>query len=46
MTGPLDKAFRNETKFKNKDKYTFSMFTKGADGKEFKSMEMEYTRVK
>ncbi|MBY0385442.1 DUF1579 domain-containing protein [bacterium] len=49
MSSPMDnmkdKAFRNETKFKNKNAYVFSMYTKDAAGKEFKMLEMEYTRI-
>lgn len=44
MDGMKDKPFRNETKFKNKNSFTFAMFSRGPDGKEYKCMEMEYTR--
>lgn len=49
MSSPMEnlteKAFRNETKFKNKNSFIYSMFAKEvATGKEFKTLEMVYTR--
>jgi hypothetical protein len=45
MTGEKERWFRNELKVANKNEHTFAMYTKTADGKEFKTMEIEYKRV-
>lgn len=47
MMDPMDnkeKPYRAETKFVSKNSYTFTMYDTGPDGKEFKSMEIVYTR--
>jgi hypothetical protein len=46
ITGDKERAYRSEWKMADKDHSTFTMFMKGPDGKEFKSMEMAYTRAK
>ncbi len=38
--------FRTELKIKDKNEHTYTMYTKDADGKEYKSMEMIYKRKK
>lgn len=45
MTGDKNHWFRNELKVLNKNEHTFSMYAKTAEGKEFKSMEINYKRV-
>jgi hypothetical protein len=45
VTGEKDMWYRSEWKI-GKDKQVYSMFTKGPDGNEFKSMEITYTRAK
>lgn len=44
MTGEKDKWYRAEWKFVDKNTHTYSMFTKGKDGQEFKSLEINYKR--
>jgi len=39
-------AFRGVTTIKNNDSYTYEMFITGADGNEFRMMEIVYTRKK
>lgn len=46
MTGEKDRAYRSELKIVNNDKHTYTAYDKTAEGKEFKSMEIVYTRVK
>ncbi len=47
VTGEKNMWFRDEWKFVNNDKAIYSMFIKDPEsGKEFKSMEIVYTRVK
>jgi hypothetical protein len=41
-----DVDYRSEWKIGGKDKNNFTMFTKDPDGKEFKMMEITYTRAK
>lgn len=45
MTGQKDKWFRDEWKLVSKNEYTYSMFLKDADGKEFKNLEITYKRM-
>jgi hypothetical protein len=45
MTGGSQKV-KNVTTFESPDKFIFSMYMVGADGKEFKSMELTATRKK
>jgi len=44
MSGEKNKTFRTEAKFTSKKEHTFAMYSKGADGKEFKTLEINYTR--
>ncbi|MBI4431996.1 MAG: DUF1579 domain-containing protein [Candidatus Omnitrophica bacterium] len=44
MTGEKARPCRAETKMVDANHYTYSAFSAGADGKEFKGMEIEYTR--
>ncbi len=46
VTGEKDMWYRSEWKLAGKDKHIYSMFMKGPDGQEFKSMEIVYTRAK
>lgn len=46
MTGNLHQKFRAIEKIESKDKHTFEYYSAGPDGKEFKMMEITYTRVK
>ncbi len=46
MTGEANKEFRSEWKIVNKNTNVYSMYTKDASGKEFKSMEITYKRAK
>ena len=39
-------AFKGVTTIKDNDKYTYEMYVTGADGKEFRMMEIVYTRKK
>jgi len=45
MTGKMTK-YRMVTRFLDDDHYTFEMFMKGKDGKEFRAMEISYNRHK
>ena len=45
MTGKM-KPYREEAVFENADRIVSRAFDKGPDGKEFKSMEITYTRAK
>lgn len=45
MTGEKDKTFRAEWKIMNTNHYTYEMYTKDKDGKEFKSLEITYKRL-
>lgn len=44
MTGEKDKWFRAEWKLIDKNKNSYTWFMKDPNGKEFKSMEIVYTR--
>jgi hypothetical protein len=44
--GAKVKAVRMELKVVNNDKHVYSMYEKGPDGKEFRSLEETYTRTK
>lgn len=44
MTGDKNKAYRGEWRFLDKSHYTYSLFTHGTDGKEFKTMEITFTK--
>lgn len=44
MSGDKDKPFRAEWHFTDKNSYRYTMFTKDAQGKEFKSLELLYKR--
>lgn len=46
MTGEKDRWVRSEVKIIDNDNNTYTSYFKGPDGKEFKSMEISYTRVK
>ncbi len=46
MTGEKERPFRAEWRFVDNDHHIYSMFMKDSAGKEFKSMELHYTRVK
>ena len=46
MTGEKARWFRSEVKVLDPDHYTYMSYNKGADGKEFKSIEIMYTRMK
>ncbi|MGH7802522.1 MAG: DUF1579 domain-containing protein [Thermodesulfobacteriota bacterium] len=39
-----EKSYRSVTTIINKDKYTYEMYTTDPDGKEFRNMEIAYTR--
>jgi|CXWL01.1.fsa_nt_gi hypothetical protein len=45
-TGKTDEWFKSEWKLDGKDSQTFIMYGKDETGKEFKTMEMTYTRAK
>lgn len=45
MTGKKDQKFRNVIKLVSDDKHTMEMYVVGRDGKEFKTMEIVYTRA-
>ena len=45
MTGEKDKWYRSVTKITDKDHYSMEMYFKDDKGKEFKSMEILYTRA-
>jgi len=44
MTGNKNMAYRTELKKVSKTEHTFTMFTTGTDGAEFKSMEINYKK--
>jgi len=46
MTGDLHKKFRSVLKLESPDKFVYECYTSGPDGKEFKEMELTYTRAK
>lgn len=46
MTGEKDMWFRSEWKIAGKNRHVYSMYIKDPAGKEFKSMELTYKRVK
>ena len=46
MTMEKNRWFRAVMKLVDSDHYTYEMFLKGADGKEFKNMEINYERAK
>jgi hypothetical protein len=46
MTNQPNRKFRTVTRFVDKDKFVYEMFSPGPDGKEFKMMEITYTRAK
>lgn len=46
MTGDKAMWYRSEWKIMDNDNQTYTMYTKTADGKEFKSMEIVYRRIK
>ena len=45
MTGEKERWSRSETKFVSADNYVYSSYSRDADGKEFKSMEIAYYRT-
>ncbi len=45
MTNEKDRPFRGSVKVADNYNYTYSMFQTGPDGKEFKAMEITYTRA-
>jgi hypothetical protein len=46
ITGQKDKTFRGYCKVINNDYYTYDFYVLGLDGKEFKFVELHYTRIK
>ncbi len=46
MSGQANRKFRTVTRMEDKDKFVYEMFSPGPDGKEFKMMEITYTRAK
>ena len=46
MTGEKNKMFRTIWKIMDNDHYSYEMYSNGPDGKEFKNMEILYSRVK
>ncbi len=46
MTGEKNRAYRAELKINSNDKHTYVSYDKTPEGKEFKSMEIVYTRAK
>ncbi len=44
LTGQV--SYRGETKFTDDDHYTYEMFRTGQDGKEYRMLEISYTRIK
>jgi hypothetical protein len=46
ITGQKDKTFRGFCKIINDDYYTYDFYVLGLDGKEFKFVELHYTRIK
>lgn len=45
MSGEKDKPFRSVMKIVDANHYTYEMYTKAADGKEFKNLEIAYERA-
>ncbi len=45
MTGDPSRKFRTVTRLGEKDKFVYEMYVAGPDGKEFKMMEITYTRA-
>jgi len=45
MTNSKNRWYRTEMKITDKKNHTYAMFTKDNEGKEFKSMEINYTRT-
>ncbi len=46
MTNQMNRKFRTVTRMVDKDKFVYEMYSPGPDGKEFKMMEIAYTRAK
>jgi len=46
MTDQPNRKFRTVTRIVDKDKFVYEMYSPGPDGKEFKMMEITYTRAK
>ncbi|MFA5059342.1 MAG: DUF1579 domain-containing protein [Candidatus Omnitrophota bacterium] len=46
MTGETNRAVRGISKIMDADHYSYEMFMNGLDGKEYKTMELIYSRVK
>lgn len=46
MTGEKNRWYRSEWKTIDNDKHTYTSYGKGPDGKEFKNMEISFTRAK
>ncbi len=46
MTGEKERSFRGEWKILDADNLSYAMYHAGPDGKDFKSMEIAYRRVK
>lgn len=45
MTGQKNMDFRSELVIQDQDNHTYSMYSTGPDGQEFKGMEIQYTRA-
>ena len=45
LTGEPDRKGRSEWKVVDADHNTYSSYMTGADGNEFKAMELQYTRI-
>lgn len=45
MTNDKNRVYRNEIKVTDPKNYTYTMFTNDKDGKEFKTMEITYTKM-
>ncbi len=46
MTGEKNKPYRAAFKLMGNDRFSYEMFMKGEDGKEFRTMEIQYQRAK
>jgi hypothetical protein len=46
MSGKTNQKWRTVLRIESKDKHVFEMYGPGPDGKEFKQMEITYTRAK
>jgi hypothetical protein len=46
MKGDKNAWFRSETKIISKNEHMMEMYSKGADGKEYRSMEIQYKRTR